>query len=155
MKLTRLIDLPPVWLMGTLALVWLLDRLAPVGLFGPAGQAVGAAMVIFGLGLTAIAGSQMVLKRTTVIPHERPSALVTTGVFRLSRNPIYLADALILSGVILYWDVPLAAPLVFGFMLLIQRRFILPEEALLHDLFGDTFTDWTRRTGRWFGLSLR
>ncbi len=155
MKLSRLIDLPPVWLMGTLALVWLLDRLAPLNLFGPAGQTMGTAMVVFGLGLTAIAGSQMVLKRTTVIPGERPSALVTSGVFRLSRNPIYLADALILAGVILYWDVPLAAPLVFGFMVLIQRRFILPEEALLRDLFGDAFTDWTHRTGRWFGLSLR
>jgi protein-S-isoprenylcysteine O-methyltransferase Ste14 len=66
---------------------------------------------------------------TTIIPRRNPSALVTGGLFAWSRNPIYLADALILLGAILWLDAVLALPLVAGFVWLIQTRFIRDEEA--------------------------
>jgi hypothetical protein len=56
--------------------------------------------------------AQMTLARTTVIPRRNPSALVTGGLFAWSRNPIYLADAIILTGAILWLDAVLALPLV-------------------------------------------
>jgi protein-S-isoprenylcysteine O-methyltransferase Ste14 len=99
--------------------------------------------------LAAVA--QMALRRTTVIPRRDPSALVTGGVYAISRNPIYLADALILAGVVLWADVPLAAPLVPAFMALIQRRFIRGEEARIAAAFGADFAAYAVRTPRWLG----
>lgn len=153
MRLLRLIDLPPVWLLGGICIVWAMDRALPWGLFGAFGAVSGAALVAVGLGLLGLAAGQMILARTTVIPRHTPSKLVTTGCFRWSRNPIYLADALILSGAILWWDVPLALPLIYGFMQLIQKRFILPEEAVLRAGFGEEFTKYAAQTRRWFGLA--
>jgi protein-S-isoprenylcysteine O-methyltransferase Ste14 len=91
----------------------------------------------------------LVRARTTIVPRETPAALVTGGIFRFSRNPIYLGDALVLAGVVLWWDVPLAAPLVLLFILVIQTRFILAEEAVLRATFGPAFDAWAARTRRW------
>ncbi|MDP4033771.1 MAG: isoprenylcysteine carboxylmethyltransferase family protein [Pseudorhodobacter sp.] len=147
--LRRLLDWPPIWLMAFLALVWGLDRVLPWGLFGPAGKTVGAGLALVGLTLMVAAVVQMRLARTTIIPRRQPGTLMTGGVFRLSRNPIYLGDALVLAAAILWWDVPLAAPLLPVFMLIIQFRFILGEEDRLRAGFGAAFADWSRRTRRW------
>ncbi|EEW26447.1 methyltransferase family protein [Rhodobacter ferrooxidans] len=145
----RNLEWPPLWLAAALALVWGIDRVLPFGLFGAAGRVVGGGLILAGLGLMGLASLQMMLARTTVIPHEVPRALVSSGVFRFSRNPIYLGDALVLTGVILWWDVPLALPLVPVFMAIIQVRFILAEEDRLRAKFGPEFEAWSRRTRRW------
>ncbi len=147
--MARILDWPPVWLVGFLSLAWALDRLLGVGPFGPAGHMVGTGVMVAGFGLMGMALAQMVLARTTFIPRADPSALVTGGIFRMSRNPIYLGDTLVLAGAILRWDVPLALPLVLIFMAVIQRRFILAEEAKLRIHFGPQFEAWAARTRRW------
>jgi protein-S-isoprenylcysteine O-methyltransferase Ste14 len=142
------IDLPPVWLFATLLAAWGLGsvwQLPDSGWTSPA----GAVLVLAGLGLMVAAVREMTRARTTVIPHNDPSALVTSGVFRLSRNPIYLGDALVLAGFILHWQAVLAVPLLPLFLWVIQRRFILPEEARLRRGFGPTFEAWAARTRRW------
>jgi len=149
------IDLPPIWLALCLAVVWGVDQSMPLALFGPAGRVLGAVLVLLGLAVMGGAAGQMLAARTTVIPRGQPRALVTGGLFGWSRNPIYLADVLILTGAILWWDVPVALPLVFGFRQLLLHRFILREEAILKAAFGTEFTLWAGRTRRWFGRNLR
>jgi protein-S-isoprenylcysteine O-methyltransferase Ste14 len=97
----------------------------------------------------------MAAARTTVIPRRAPAALVTGGVFALSRNPIYLGDALVLAGAILWWDAPLALPLIPAFVAIITRRFILGEEAALARAFGPAWQAWSARVPRWIGLPRR
>lgn len=144
------LDLPPVWLLGALALVWALHRLAPGLALGwwwlsPLGWLLIAAGVL-AMGLAVVA---LVRHRTTLIPRQTPSALVTAGIFRLSRNPIYLGDALVLTGAVLVWDVWPALALVPAFVLLITRRFILAEEAALRAGFGAEADAWFDRVRRW------
>jgi protein-S-isoprenylcysteine O-methyltransferase Ste14 len=145
-----LIDLPPVWLLGHVIAVWGLSFVAPP-LFGGFGDWAGAGLVGLGVAIAAIAAAQMTLARTTFIPRRNPSALVSTGLFALSRNPIYLADALILTGAILWLDAVVALPLVAVFVWLIQTRFIRDEEARLTMAFGPEFDLWAARTRRWIG----
>lgn len=145
----KLTDLPPVWLVLSLGLVWGLDRLVPWGLFGPQGGVIGGALIGLGLLLMAVAAAQMLARRTTVIPKNDPAALVTDGIFRLSRNPIYLGDALVLFGLILRLDAPLALPLLPVFVWVIERRFILPEEKRLRTKFRQEFFRYTEKTRRW------
>jgi protein-S-isoprenylcysteine O-methyltransferase Ste14 len=87
--------------------------------------------------------------RTTVIPHLEAAQLVTTGVFKWTRNPIYLGDAMVLAGLILRWDAVLALPLVPLFVWIIEKRFILPEERRLRRKFTAQFGRYYTTTRRW------
>lgn len=141
------IDFPPVWLAGFAALGGVIGRVLPV--VTPVNDMLGAALVAAGLLLMAVAAAQMLIARTTVIPRRDPDALVRTGVFRFSRNPIYLADAIVLAGLLIAWDALIALPLVAVFVVVIQRRFILDEEARLSRRFGEDYLGYTARVRRW------
>lgn len=147
------VDMPPVWLAGALGVAWLQKTYFGLGLgFGPAapvldflaGLLIGAGVLFMALALT-----EMRRQRTTVIPHRMPDRLVTTGIFSRSRNPIYLGDSLILTGVILWWEAVLALPLIPLFVWVIERRFILPEEERLNGTFVAEFTRYAQQTRRW------
>jgi hypothetical protein len=86
---------------------------------------------------------------TTVKPFERSTALVTTGVFALSRNKMYLGMVLILLGVAVLLGT--AAPFaVFGpFALWLDVRFIRTEERMLAETFGDDWLSYRSRVRRW------
>lgn len=144
------IDIPPSWLALHLVGTWALSHLSPA-IFGSFGDIAGKLLALAGALLMVAAVAQMARHRTTVIPRRNPSALVTTGLFSLSRNPIYLGDALILLGAILWLDAVLALPLLFSFVWLIQTRFIRDEEARLTLAFGPEFDLWAARTRRWIG----
>lgn len=146
------LDYPPVWLFAGIALAWVAARIGPAPLDGaPAAVLEGASWVLIGTGLAlmVLAAVAFRRRRTTIIPHRTPDALVTGGVFRVSRNPIYLADVLILAGVVLGWQAWLALPLIPALARVLQRRFIEPEEARLRAAFGSEADAWFARTRRW------
>lgn len=146
-KILREIDIPPLWF-GVFALAaWATARIWSVPATGL--RLVGAVALCAGVGLFAAALLQMRQLRTTVVPRRQPAALASRGVFALSRNPIYLADALILLGLICWWGALAALPLVPLFMVLITRRYILAEEAGLRAQFGAQYEAYCRRTRRW------
>lgn len=147
-RLLRQWESPPTWLALFLGLAWIQSRVLPLADAGPAGRTAGAVLIAAGLGVMLLAGGQFLRHRTTVLPRETPTAMIDTGVYRLSRNPIYLADALILAGAALRWD---AAGLILVplFMAIIQRRFILGEEEGLRARFGPAFKAYAARTRRW------
>lgn len=149
MKLPRVLDLPPVWLALFIALGWMQSRWLPVGVAGLQWRGIGAVMVGFGLLLTLVAAIQFLRHRTSIIPGHTPDALITGGIYQLSRNPIYLADVLILSGACLWMGALLGLVLAPVFILLIQRRFILPEEQRLRAAFGTDFDRYSAEVRRW------
>ena len=148
--LIREIDIPPSWLALHVGAAWVLALVSP-SVFGGWGAGVGKILVALGILLMVAAVVQMALARTTVIPRRDPSALVTGGVFAWSRNPIYLADAILLTGAILWLDAVLALPLLLSFVWLIETRYIRDEEARLTLAFGPEFDLWAARVRRWLG----
>jgi protein-S-isoprenylcysteine O-methyltransferase Ste14 len=148
-RVPKFVDLPPVWLMAFIGAVWLLGSVVPLPVFGGLGDGIAVVLAGVGVALFAAAIWEMGRARTTVIPHRVASALVTGGVFRLSRNPIYLGDVAFLLAAILWLDVPLALPLVWVFVRVITARFIEGEEARLRAGFGAAFDDWAARVRRW------
>lgn len=143
MKVT--LDYPPVWLAGGIGLAYGQAMLLPLPRF----PVSGGFLVGLGLGLMLLAVIEFSRARTTVVPHEMPSALVTTGVYRHSRNPIYLGDALVLTGLCLIWGAWPSLVLVPVFVAVMTHRFILPEEARLRSRFGPAFEAWAARVRRW------
>ncbi len=146
----RWLDLPPVWLGLGLLLAWGLDRLVPglaTGMLTV--RVVGAAMVLAGFALMVLGAAELIRQRTTFIPHKTPSALARGGIYRISRNPIYLGDVLVLAGAVLWWDVLPALVLVPLFMWIITVRFIRGEESRLVATFGEDAREWFDETRRW------
>ena len=145
------IDLPPVWLFGALCIAWVQAGTYSMGLsFGGAwAEFAGGMLVGAGLLLLAFAIMEMRRFKTTPIPHLEADHLVTTGIFKRTRNPIYLGDVLILTGLILRWDAVLSLPLIPIFVWIIERRFILPEEDRLRRKFRLNFAQYCQKTRRW------
>jgi protein-S-isoprenylcysteine O-methyltransferase Ste14 len=145
------IDMPPVWLAGCLVLAWAQARWYPMGLgFGDTwAEMLGGLLVGGGILLIALAAMEFRRHKTTIVPHETPARLIQSGIFRRTRNPIYLGDALILAGLILRWDAVLSLPLVPVFVWIIEKRFVIPEENRMRRIFRAEFARYCEKTRRW------
>ncbi len=145
--------IPPVILVLICgAIGWVLSHLTPsLNLsddwrFAPAVFFLGIGVTILVLALAAFARV-----RTTVNPltPAETEALVTTGLYRLSRNPMYLAMAAILTGGAFLTGnfAAFAAPVLF---IWVMTEFqIKPEELALEAKFGEVFAAYRRHTRRW------
>ena len=112
---------------------------------------VAAIFVVIGV-IFCIAGVvSFRLAKTTVNPNnpEQATVLVTTGVYKLSRNPMYVGFAFILLG----WGVWLmsiwAIACIAGFVAYLTLFQIIPEERALSKIFGQQYTDYMNRVRRW------
>jgi len=113
--------------------------------------AVGGIAIALGA-LVAVQGARMFWRnKTTINPVdlESASALVTSGVFRFSRNPMYVGFTAMLVG----WAVCLAAPWALvgpvAFVLFTNRFQIIPEERVMRDKFGQAYDDYQAQVRRW------
>ncbi len=145
------LDTPPVWLIGFLALSWVQARHFGLGLTFGGGWAdfAGGLLVGGGVLLIGLAALEFRRARTTIIPHQEAGSMITSGIFRRSRNPIYLGDVLILVGFILRWDAVLALVLIPVFVWIIETRFIINEENMLRRKFRADFARYCQKTRRW------
>lgn len=117
------------------------------------GIRAGLAILVCGLGFAVMLAGVVSFRRarTTVNPlkPESATALVTGGVYRYTRNPMYLGMLLVLLG----WAVFLASPAALAgpvaFALYIQRFQIRPEERALEALFGEAFVQYRSRVRAW------
>jgi protein-S-isoprenylcysteine O-methyltransferase Ste14 len=143
---------PPVVGLLCAAAMWYVAGHTPaVGI--PATLRITAAGVLLAAGFAVMLAGVISFRRakTTVNPlkPETATALVTSGVYRYTRNPMYLGMLVVL----LAWAVYLSAPATLGglvvFWLYIGRFQIRPEEKALVALFGTTFTDYASRVRRW------
>ena len=75
--------------------------------------------------------------------------MITTGVYGRTRNPIYLADLMILAGLVLAWDAVLSLVLVPLLLWVLERRFVVPEENRLRRVFRADFARYERKVRRW------
>lgn len=145
------IDIPPAWLAGFAGLAWGQSAFYPAGLgFGGAwADFAGGLLVGGGILLALLAFAEFRKHRTTVIPHNTPERLITTGIFARTRNPIYLGDVVILAGLILRWDAVLSLPLIPVFLWILEKRFIVPEETRMRRAFRAEFAKYESRVRRW------
>ncbi|MGA1234225.1 MAG: methyltransferase family protein [Lutimaribacter sp.] len=147
----RWLDIPPVWLAAALAVAWWQSGQFSYGLsFGGAwANFLGGLLVGAGVLLALLAVYEMRRQRTTVVPHREAQALVSTGIFSRTRNPIYLGDLLILAGFILSWDAVLSLPLLPILLWVLEKRFVIPEEDRLRRKYRAEFARFCEKTRRW------
>jgi protein-S-isoprenylcysteine O-methyltransferase Ste14 len=152
--MTRLeLKIPPAMQFLVMAgLMWAAARLGSFAVFSnPLRKPAVLVLLVVG-GAFGAAGIQAFRRaRTTIHPHrpENAARLVTRGLYRISRNPMYLGLLLILTA----WAMALSNILAFLgpplFVAGMNRLQIGPEERILRDKFGAAFDDYCRSVRRW------
>lgn len=147
----RFLDLPPAWLILFLAVAWGQAEAFGFGLSlaHPVTFLVAGLMVGGGVVLTVLAAMEFKKQQTTIMPHETPSNLIQSGIFGKTRNPIYLADVLLLAGLCLWWDAVLSLVLVPVLVWVLEKRFIVPEENRMRRVFRADYARYEQKVRRW------
>jgi protein-S-isoprenylcysteine O-methyltransferase Ste14 len=151
------LKIPPVAVTALFAiLMWLLARATPaldMGLDLPASARLTAlALIATAAAIIGLAAVRAFHRASTTVNPLSPqgcTALVTSGVFRYSRNPMYLALLMALLGWGLYLANPLSMLLALAFVPWMNRFQIQPEERMLQRVFGQAFENYCRRVRRW------
>ena len=112
-------------------------------------QWLGAAIWLLGFGIALIAVLQFRQARTDVQVHTPTSAIVQTGLYGRSRNPIYVGGHIGLAGVAVGFNSLWVLLGLVPFYLVIRHGVIAPEEAYLERKFGATYLDYKKRVRRW------
>ena len=147
------LKIPPV-AQGLLALLLMLlsERYVPIYRVDFRFKSIfAAAFLILGMVVGASAVLTFIKMRTTVDPRypNKASRLVITGVYRISRNPMYLAILLVLLGVAVHLGALSAGCVVIAFGAYIHHHQILPEERVLRHKFGESYARYSKEVRRW------
>jgi len=143
---------PPVLYAAFIGCGWLLQKLLPLpaltlpvqGMLG-----LGLGLVLAGLLIVVWASVEFKHHKTTILPHKASSAIISSGPFRFSRNPIYVSFSIIQLGAALLlanlWVLVLLLPV----MLIMGKYVIEREEAFLTQEFGEPYIEYKKRVRRW------
>lgn len=142
--------IPPVYLAIAIALMTALHFLFPlVQPVTPPYSYAGALLGATGMLVTASAARAFRKADTPIVLFERPTALVTAGLYRFTRNPMYLGMVLMLLGVWLLLGSLSPLLVVAAFVWIIDRRFIIPEERVLEQTFAEEYRRYRANVRRW------
>ena len=143
---------PPILLISAIGSAVVLSWFAPLpwpGVNDIAAKVIGRAIGLGGIVLMVWAGWTMYRARTNILPHRAADRLVTHGPFRRFRNPIYLADTMLLLGAAELTQNIWFAVAAAVFVPLVTWLAILPEEAHLRRRFGEEYELYFARSRRW------
>lgn len=109
----------------------------------------GIFLIIAGILITVLTNYILLKNKTTTKPYDIPNVLITSGLFRLSRNPLYLGMAIILLGIeILIGSLsPFIFPIIF--VIIISMMIIPIEEKNLEAKYGSKYLEYKKRVRRW------
>ena len=148
MKVPRLAPLLLVLLLAMAMLV--LDWVLPQFRFLHSASAyLGVGLMTLGVCIVLVAAGLFRLRKTTLNPFGEPATVVQDGIYRFSRNPMYLGMLLTLAGFgIRLGNLPalLFAPL---FAVIMARGHIVREEQMLDARFGEAYRAYCKRVRRW------
>jgi protein-S-isoprenylcysteine O-methyltransferase Ste14 len=143
---------PPIVVLLIGTAMWAVARSSPL----PVGQSplrlaiscglAGSGVIVLVLGVLAFRRAKTTINPVNI---EAASTVVTGGIYRYTRNPMYVGFALMLAG----WAVHIAVPFVLVgpvvFILFITRFQIIPEERVLTSKFGEEYRKYQQRVRRW------
>ncbi len=147
----RIFPLPPIVLLLFIAAGYGLKRLFPFGLANaPIESAVaGNALMVCAFLIAVLGAREMTRARTSFHPGAKASALVASGVYRRTRNPMYLSFLFFMVGLGLALPNPWLILLAPVLLVYIQERVIKREEAYLSARFGEEYDAYRNRVRRW------
>lgn len=112
-------------------------------------MSTGWVLIVSGLTCNVIAANQFMKAKTSIIPLTASSFLVKKGIFRFSRNPMYTGMTIFLIGLGVILNNFYNITVVIGFFLLIRNKFVMKEEELLKETFGEEYLSYIKEVRRW------
>jgi protein-S-isoprenylcysteine O-methyltransferase Ste14 len=150
MTMTKKRVLPPIYFLLSIAAMVLLHFLSPAAKIAPyPWNLLGILPLVIGISLNLIADAAFKKEQTTVKPFEKSAALVVTGVFQISRHPMYLGMVLMLLGIAILMGTLTPSIVVVIFVILIELVFVRTEERMLEQQFGATWLDYKKKVRKW------
>ena len=147
------LKIPPgaLVLLAALGMLLVSSTTPSLGFQLPYNQGVAIAFLIFGVAVSLLGVVSFRIAKTTVNPTkpQATSTLVSTGIYRFSRNPMYLGFLFALVGLAALLSNVLASLFVPAFMIYMNRFQIAPEERVLTEIFGSDFQSYKERVRRW------
>lgn len=141
---------PPIWLLLGLVVIFVCNEYFPGPRFTSlSGQIFGGLLIVIGLWLLVSANGLFTRAGTGVIPFRNVSALVTDGIYRYTRNPMYLGMLAVLLGCAITVGASTALLIPPLFAIIIEWRFIRPEERMLRQLFSGEYSAYCDQVRRW------
>jgi len=142
---------PPVIVVVFLAIGLAADKYFPSSFGAPMNYLgkLGGVLIVGGFALAFWCAWKYHKAKTSILPHTKDSAIIDTGPFRFSRNPIYLSMILVFIGVCFYWNAPIALLFLIPTILTLRYYVIAKEEAYLIRRFGDEYLSYQRKVRRW------
>ncbi|MGD0877877.1 MAG: isoprenylcysteine carboxylmethyltransferase family protein [Anaerolineales bacterium] len=142
--------LPPSYFLNALLAIPILHFLLPLLKIIPSPWNLpGIVFILAGIAIELSADRLFHQAGTTVVPYAESKAMVTSGVFRFTRNPMYMGFTLILFGAAVLFGTLSPFLVIPFFMALIERRFIRTEEKMLELKFGQAYLDYKKKVRRW------
>jgi protein-S-isoprenylcysteine O-methyltransferase Ste14 len=142
-------------LLVALLLQWIVPASLPRGPFGLAFVVAGASLAVLGVALIVLGRRELAGRGQPTDPGRPTSAIVTTGVFAVSRNPLYLGATCFLAGVALAFNLPWVLVLLVPSLVACHFVLIAPEERYLAAGFGDEYREYALNVCRWLGRGRR
>lgn len=144
---------PPLIFLGGLILGGIAQWIYPFYIFSPEylfySGIAGILLSVFGLVIILIARSKMQKAETNIEPWKPTNAIISDGIYAFSRNPIYLAMALIFYGIKLIFNSVWFTPALVLVLIVIHYGVILREEKYLENKFGELYLNYKDRVRRW------
>lgn len=141
---------PPLIYAAVFCLGFFLQKYMPLDLFPPS---ISRIVSLICVGATAFIGSWSFVEfwraRTSPLPIRPTTAIVTTGPYRFTRNPMYLSLALLYAGLALWFAVIWALMLLPVALVIVRYYVIAGEERYLERKFGQEYLDYKARVRRW------
>lgn len=142
-------------LLAAIALQLVLPLAFPHGWLTPAIVPCGVALVLIGALVVALARRELARHGQPTDPGRPTSAIVATGVFSISRNPLYLGGICVLAGIALAFGQPWVLVLLVPALIACRAILVAPEERYLAATFGEDYQAYAARVHRWLGRARR
>ena len=148
----KLLIPPPLVALACAGLIWASSLYIPQLGFEFAEQRNIAIVIgILGIAIDIFSVRLFFKNNTTVNPHDPSKSewLVTTGIYRFTRNPMYVGMALLLIAVGIWFGNWSFVPSTALFILYLTRYQIIPEEQMLRSKFGEAYEKYCEKVRRW------
>ena len=144
------LPLPPLLLAAAIVVGVLLNVLWPQGLLEAwLRLALGVLIIVAALAIGFLAVREMRAVDTPLDVRKAPTEVVTTGVFAISRNPVYLAMVLLCAGIAFLADTIWLLLAAAALAVILHTQVIDKEEAYLKEKFGEAYSSYKSRVRRW------
>ncbi len=143
------LDIPPLWTAASIALMFGLNWAVPYFIFDFPNAWVGFGFMAVGVYMILWSALWFLRKKTTIEPHHQATTLLVEGPYKLTRNPIYLGMVIFSFGMVMYIGNPLTLLPWFGLIVILHKRFVMPEENGLLRTFGKDAEAYVAATNRW------